>query len=270
MSHKGRLEPVCVAKVAVSLASKSRARARARHSAPLAGEDVFFFFWSLFPSFPLYEKMHGEKAISALCRYKGRLSRRADQRNEATVYRRRKNFELHRKRPARSPPVPWAEDSEARYQTAMSPNERKVSQRGRTDPMLVDRGAEEGRGRVEEGWRANTLSLQRGGERARASRAAHTFSDDDGIARLPFPCDLLRPSSPLVPLRRDKTREKPSTRYTYLIARGYIRRTHYANHGEFIAGTFQNQEIKYEIYRWADARARSLAALCRLPEHGRR
>jgi len=86
-------------------------------------ERVFFF--------SLYED--AQEGYFVLCCYKGRLSRRRinTTRKLFTVV---ENFELHLcydLAPA---------DSEAGYQTAMSPNERKVPQRGRTDEAHRSRG----------------------------------------------------------------------------------------------------------------------------------
>jgi len=84
----------------------------------------------------LYED--AQKGYFALCCYKGRLSRRRinTTRKLFTVV---ENFELHLCDLASA-------DSEAGYQTAMSPNERKVPQRGRTDEassIKEDQGAKD-------------------------------------------------------------------------------------------------------------------------------
>jgi len=123
----------------------------------------------------LYED--AQKGYFALCCYKGRLSRRRinTTRKLFTVV---ENFELHLCDLASA-------DSEAGYQTAMSPNERKVPQRGRTD--------EAHRSKRIKGPRTTRLWCK---EDAHVHHAAH-------ISR--------RPSSEREREReRDKTREKPS------------------------------------------------------------
>lgn len=87
--------------------------------------------WNAYFFPPFYED--AQEGYFALCCYKGRLSRRRinTTRKLFTVV---ENFELHlcyELAPA---------DSQAGYQTAMSPNERKVPQRGRTDEAHRSRG----------------------------------------------------------------------------------------------------------------------------------
>lgn len=81
--------------------------------------------------FFLYEDV--QKGYFILCCYKERLSRRRinTTRKLFTIV---ENFELHLCYDLASV------DAEAGYQTAMSPNERKVPQRGRTDEAHRSRG----------------------------------------------------------------------------------------------------------------------------------
>lgn len=163
---------------------------------------------------------HTLEGYFALWRYKERLSRRRiNTQRHTRLFTVVENFELHCKchdlSPRRTPPR-----RDARYQTAMSPNERKVSQRGRTDVAHRSRGIK---------GPTTTTTTRRTTTRTRFRPKEDTRTC---IAPRIHPRIADGPSGEI-------KRAKSQVRHTYLIAHGYAL-THYANHSGFIAGTFKS------------------------------